>query len=232
MKRTVLAALPVLALAALSVGCATQRVSLAEGPREYVAFDYDAILKRWTRSGSLVALAEIDDLLTVSSTYESWDFRWAYTVRFADDHRLTIDQRRAMLEVELGKARVEHEFYVALYGPNRRFSDISKKRSAWVVRLVDDLGTETEPLEIKAIRNPGPLEQTYFPYTTVWRQAFRVRFPKQRADGTPSVSARAKWFGLRFAGPQGHQELVWALEPTTDAALAVSDPPEPDHAAR
>lgn len=224
MQRSIAPVLAGLALGLAVCGCATQKVSLGEGPREYVAFDYEAILKRWTRSGSLVALAELDDLLTVSSTYQSWDFRWAYTVRFADDHRLTIDQRRAMLEDQLGKARAEHEFYIALYGPNRRWSDISKKQTAWVVRLVDDQGSETEPLEIKSIRNPGPLERTYFPYTSVWRQAFRVRFPRQKADGSPAISTKAKWFGLRFAGPQGHQELVWELEDGAQSA-ALQVPP-------
>jgi hypothetical protein len=44
-------------------------------------------------------------VLTVTATYESWDFRWAYTVRYAEDYRLTIDQRHALLERSLAETR-------------------------------------------------------------------------------------------------------------------------------
>ena len=90
-----LASLACVALGSLGLsGCAAQTVNLGEGPREYVATDYPEVLKRWTRSGSLVAIAQLDDLLSVSATYESWDFRWAYVVRYAQDYRLTVEQRR------------------------------------------------------------------------------------------------------------------------------------------
>ncbi|HEU4534932.1 MAG TPA: hypothetical protein VFS00_12470 [Polyangiaceae bacterium] len=193
-------------------GCGgAKQVSLAEGPRQYVPFDYDQVLKRWTRTESLVALSELDDLLTVTSTFESWDFRWAYVVRYAADYRLTIDQRKRLLESTLSDARAKHQFYIALYGPNRRWNDISRKNSAWIVRLIDDKGNETAPEEIVAIAKPGAIERTYFPYTTIFRQAFRIRFPVLLADGRRTVASDAHWFGLRFAGAQGNQDLVWQL---------------------
>ena len=40
-------------------------------------------------------------MLTVTATFESWDFRWAYVVRYAQDYRLTVEQRRALLETTL-----------------------------------------------------------------------------------------------------------------------------------
>jgi hypothetical protein len=75
--------------------------------------------------------------------------------------------------------------------------------------LVDDLGNETAPEEIVLIRKPGALERTYFPYTSPWRQAFQIRFPTATTGGRPTISANARWFGLRFAGSQGSQELRW-----------------------
>lgn len=200
--------------AALLVGCVQpKRVSLGEGPREYVPYDYDQILQRWTRTGSVVALAEFDDLLTVTATFESWDFRWAYTVRYAEDYRLTVDQRQTLLDESLRQARDEHRFYIALYGPNRRWNDLSRKESAWVIRLIDDKGNETPARLVKAVQRPGALERTYFPYTNVWRQVFRVVFPTHREDGAPTIAHDARWFGLRFAGAQGHSDLVWELNP-------------------
>jgi hypothetical protein len=196
-----------------SVGCAEPKVSLTAGPREYVGSDYGQVLKRWTRSESLIAVSELDDLLTVTATYESWDFRWAYVVRYAQDYRLTVDQRRLLLEKTLAETRESHRFYIALYGTNRRWTDLTKPTSSWIVRLIDDRGDETAPTQIELIAKPGPLERTYFPYTTPWRQVFRIQFPVAAADGRPTIAADAKWFGLRFAGAQGNRELRWELEP-------------------
>jgi hypothetical protein len=214
------------AAAALLVACTTPRVSLSEGPREYVPFDYEQILKRWTRTDSLVALAELDDLLTVTATFESWDFRWAYVVRYAEDYRLTVEQRRVLLENTLTDTRVNHQFYIALYGPNRRWNDLSRKNSAWVVRLIDDKGNETAPENIASIVKPGAIERTYFPYTSVWRQAFRIKFPVRHADGKPTIAPDARWFGLRFAGAQGHQDILWELDEKEARAVASGAPVE------
>ena len=193
-------------------GCATQFVSLAEGPREYVATDYETILRKWTRTGDLFAVSELESYLTATATFESWDFRWAYVVRYVQDYRLTIEQRKKLLERTLEETRDHHQFFVALYGPNRRYNDLTRSDSAWIVRLIDDTGNETAPAEIIAITKPNALERTYFPYNTPYRQAFRIRFPHAKASGLPTISPDATWVGLRFAGAQGNNELVWTLK--------------------
>src|SRR5215472_14080783 len=202
-----------LALALLTVcACAEQKVSLVKGPREYVPSDYTQVLKRWTRNESLIVLSELADALNVTATYESWDFRWAYVIKYAADYRLTIDQRRDLLEHTLRETQDDHEFYVALYGPNWRWTDLSRPTSAWIVRLIDDQGNETAPAKIEAIVKPGPLEERYFPYTNVWRRAFRIRFPRFTGDGRPTIANTARWFGLRFAGADGNGELRWKVD--------------------
>jgi hypothetical protein len=159
----------------------------------------------------LIAISELDDLLTVTATFESYDFRWAYVVRYAQDYRLTVDQRARLLDSALAETRTTHQFYVALYGSNTRWTELSRPTTAWIVRLIDDLGTETAPEEIVSIRKPGPIERTYYPYTSVWRQAFRLRFPVT-VGGRPTISPQARWVGIRFAGAQGNQELHWDLD--------------------
>jgi len=201
----------VLAGSAVLAGCSTPSVALNEGPREYVASDYETVLKTWTRSEQLITVNAMDNVLTVTATYESWDFRWAYTVRYAEDYRLTIDQRHALLERSLAETRDAHEFYVALYAEKHKWNDLTANEPAWIVRLIDDEGTETAPSEIQTIKKPGAIELTYFPYTTPWRSAFRITFPKVRSDGSPTISPAARWFGLRFAGAQGNQQLVWEI---------------------
>ncbi|MBK9262062.1 MAG: hypothetical protein IPM54_19940 [Polyangiaceae bacterium] len=199
-------------LLAAGSGCATQTVSLAEGPREYVATDYETVLRKWTRTGDLFAVSELESYLTVTATFESWDFRWAYVVRYVQDYRLTIEQRKKLLERTLDETRDHHQFFVALYGGERRYNDLTRPDSAWIVRLIDDTGNETAPEEIVSITKPNAVERTYFPYNTVYRQAFRIRFPHKKASGTPTISPQATWVGLRFAGAQGNSELVWALK--------------------
>ncbi|HSU40756.1 MAG TPA: hypothetical protein VLJ38_14350 [Polyangiaceae bacterium] len=202
----------VLSLALAAAGCAQQPVRLTEGPREYVSSDYDGVLRLWTRSAQLTTLDALDNVLTVTATYESWDFRWAYTVRYAEDYRLTVDQRHALLERSLADTHEKHEFYVALQAEKYKWNDLNAEQPAWIVRLIDDTGTETAPVEIQTIRRPGAIELTYFPYTSPWRSAFRISFPRVRADGRPTIPGAAHWFGLRFAGPQGNQEIVWMVD--------------------
>lgn len=210
-------------------GCSTTTVSLHEGPREYVATDYESVLRKWTRTEHLIALSELENFLTATATFESWDFRWAYVVRYVQDYRLTIDQRKKLLEKTLEETRQRHQFFVAIHGGERRFVDLTKPEAAWIVRLIDDTGNETAPEEIQAIRKPNALERTYFPYNTVYRMAFRIRFPRFTADGRPTISTRAKWFGLRFAGAQGNTQLVWELEPpdADDAPGSAPSSPAP-----
>jgi hypothetical protein len=194
----------------LFAACGASQVSLAEGPREYLPTDYEHVLARWTRTEQLVALSELNDLLTVTATFESWDFRWAYVVRYAQDYRLSVEQRRVLLDTTLAETRAHHEFFVALYGGNRRWSDLAAPNSAWIVRLIDDKGNEVAPEEIVAIPKPGPIERTYFPYASVWRQVFRIKFPASTPSG-PTIGKDASVVGLRFAGAQGSEELYWQL---------------------
>ena len=193
-----------------TAACSAPQVSLAEEPREYVATDYEVVLARWTRTEHLVALSELDDLLTVTATFESWDFRWAYAVRYAQDYRLSVEQRRVLLGATLNETRAHHQFFVALYGNNRRWSDLTQPTSAWIVRLIDDRGNETAPEEIVSIPRPGPIERTYFPYASVWRRVFRIKFPASTANG-PTIARDARRVGLQFAGAQGSEQLHWEL---------------------
>ncbi len=212
------------ALLGLAAGCATPRVTLNEGAREYVATDYPSVLKSWTRSKQFTSVNVMDNVLSVSATYESWDFRWAYVVRYAEDYRLTIDQRHSLLERSLAETHDGHQFYVALYAQRHKWNDLTAAEPAWIVRLVDDEGTETAPADIQVIKKPGAIELTYFPYTTPWRSAFRVTFPRVRADGTSTISPAARWFALRFAGAQGYEELIWELDNKRAARLAPGSP--------
>jgi hypothetical protein len=211
--------LAVVAAALFCVGCAAEPVKLAEGPREYVATDYDNVLKRWTREESLILYTELERALTVTATFESWDFRWAYVIRYAQDYRLTIPQRQRLLSERLNESRKHHQFFVALYGSQMKFNDLTKPNSTWIVRLIDATGNETAPAQIQAIKKSSVVERRYFPYNSVWRKAFRIRFPAV-SGGKETVAPDAEWVGLRFAGPYGNIDLIWEM------GDAIADPPQ------
>ena len=196
----------------LATACADPKVSLSNGAREYTDDDYAQVLDRWTRSKTLIAVSELDTPLSATATFESWDFRWAYGVKYAADYRLTTEQRRVLLEKTLAETHDSHRFYVALYGSKVRWTALGKPETAWVMRLIDEAGNETAPLSIEEIRKPSPVEIRYFPFTTVWRSVFRVHFPTTTPEGRPTIAVHARWVGLRFAGPEGNTELRWDFE--------------------
>ncbi len=203
-------AFSLLLVVSLTGACASPPVTMAEGPREYVATDYDDVLKRWTREESLILYTELERALTVTATFESWDFRWAYVIRYAQDYRLTIPQRQRLLSERLNESRKHHQFFIALYGAKQKFNDLEKADSAWIVRLIDATGNETAPSQIERIRKPSILQRRYFPYNSIWRKAFRIRFPAS-SGGRPTISGQAEWIGLRFAGAWGNTDLIWEL---------------------
>jgi len=209
------------------LACSEPKVSLGKGAREYTDSDYPQVLERWTRTKSLIAISELDNLLTVTATFESWDFRWAYVVKYSNDYRLTVEQRRALLERTLAETQDSHRFYVALYGTKVRWADLTKPQTSWVVRLIDDEGNETAPTAIELISRPGPLEIRYFPYSTVWRHVFRIKFPTTAPDGRSTIAVNARWFGLRFAGAEGNEELKWEIgeEPAPKRTASSSSSP-------
>jgi hypothetical protein len=217
-------------LALSAAACSPTTVSMREGPREYVATDYEDVLDRWTRTEDLITLSELDNLLQTTATFESWDFRWAYVVRYVEDYRLTIDQRKKLLEKTLDETKTGHHFFVAITGGERRFNDLTKADSAWIVRLIDSTGNETAPEEIVLIKRPNAIEKTYYPYISVFHLVFRIRFPNVGPDGRPAVSPNAEWVGLRFAGAQGNSEMKWVLDrdlPTAPAPAPGPREPKP-----
>lgn len=63
------------------------------------------------------------------------------------------------------------------------------------------------------VKRPTAIERTYYPYNTIFRQTFRIRFPTERKDGRgPTISPSAKWVALRFSGAKGSTDLVWDLD--------------------
>jgi hypothetical protein len=185
-------------------------VSLAEAPHDFRAQDYEPILEKWTRQKRLNSIEQMDNVLTVAATYESSEFRQAYTARYARDYLLDPGQERQMLEESLDSSKKYHEFFVALFAQRPSMGDLDEPDPLWVVRLVDSEGHQISPWQIEPDRKPNAMERTYFPYVSPYRKVFRIIFERESPEG-PTVSPDADWFGLRFSGARGETTLRWVL---------------------
>ncbi len=193
--------------------CGEPLLSLKPGVRAFTPEDYEAVYEKWTRSDDAFAFGQMRTVLHVTATFQSWEFRWAYVVRYARDMHIEPELRENLLRASLADAREHHRFFVTLAGERFEESDLTGEQPAWRVLLVDEDGRVTEPTHVERIRKPGPAERAYYPSVTPFRQAFRLAFPVRRDDGTPTIAPDARRVVLRFTGPLGRVDLVWRLRP-------------------
>lgn len=213
------AAIAAVALLALA-GCGARRLPMRPTARSYTPDDYSQLYGDWTRSSDEFAFDRLQDILHVTATFESWEFRWAYVVRYAADYSLATDDRTRILRSTLADAQERHRFFVTMVGNRYRESDLTDAGSAWRVLLVDSDGRQTRPVEVTRLRRPGAAERVYFPSVTAQRHTFRIAFPTQHEDGTPVIAHDAPEIVLRFTGAEGTVDLRWELDPN-----APSSPP-------
>jgi hypothetical protein len=208
--RLVLPALTLLLLAVAS--CGPGNVPIRESTRAFTASDYGGIYDRWTRSADDFDFGHLGEILHVTATFESWEFRWAYVVRYAADHSLTTDERTRTLEQSLADARDRHRFLVTVGVPIFREGDLTGQYSDVRVILVDPSGRQTTPSEILRIGRPSTDQRIYFPSINRQRHTFRIAFPTIGEDGAPTIPDDAQEITLRFAGALGIVDLHWNLD--------------------
>jgi hypothetical protein len=197
------------------VGCDAPRVSMVEAPREFTEGDYGGIYGRWTRAADDFDFGHLGEVLHVTATFESWEFRWAYVVRYAHDHSFTTEERTHLLEESLADARNRHRFFVTLGTPIYRESDLTGPLSDIRVLLVEPSGRQVEPVELLRVNRGAADTRRYFPSIHRQRHIFRIAFPVVGSDGVPTIPAEADHVILRFASAAGTVNLRWDLEPTS-----------------
>lgn len=204
----------VLAAAALTCsGCKPQKITLEPGPRTFTPESYPRVWDAWTREEESFAWKELAHEIFVSATFESWEFRWAYVVRYAYDYSLSPEARDEMLDASLTSSRQEHRFFVTLSGLDFRESNLAHRASAWRVLLVDPQGNQTSPFLMERVRRPTAVDRVYFPQVNSFRQTFRLTFPAVDADGRRTIPDGAEFVVLRFTGARGRADLRWKLRP-------------------
>ena len=201
----------VLLLGSLGGGCKGYPITLEPEPRAFTPDSYALVWDAWTRDEESFSWKELAHELHVTATFESWEFRWAYVVRYAHDYSLLPDARDEMLQASLAGSRQEHRFLVSLVGFDFRESNIAGKQSAWRVLLIDPEGNQAVPVLLERIRRPSAADRVYFPQVSPLRETFRVTFPAVDADGRQTIPDGAPFMLLRFTGARGRVDLRWDL---------------------
>jgi hypothetical protein len=197
---------------AAGAGCASSnlRVSLETPARPPPASEYVDELKKWTRSGHI--LADFDEALTVNGTFRSPEFRAAYAEKWIKTYFVGPDESARTRERLMSEGADTWEFHVESSAHRWEINDFSSKKSIWRLALVDDTGREVTAKDVLATTARRELEMEFYPYANIFSRGWTLRFPKTLADGTPLVRPDTKSVTLRFAGPMGVIDLVWLLK--------------------
>lgn len=166
--------------------------------------DYEDVTEKWTRARSL--RASYQEVLELSATLKSPEWRAAFAVRDANHRGLTGEARRQRMAQ--AQAEMEGPWEVALNVTtwDRRENDLDRgKRSVWRVVLIDDAGNEIEPIEIIKDRRPVFTLRADYPTFGDFATAYIARFPRTAAVLGPGV----KQLRLRLSGSRGSVELAW-----------------------
>jgi len=212
-------ALMCLLLAVAACGGAAP-LSMRTQPRAFTPEDYEHVYGSWTRKYEGFDWSHLENTIAATATFESWEFRWAYVVRYAADHSLTTDERTRTLEQSLADSRDRHRFLVTVGVPIFREGDLTSTYSDVRVILVDPGGRQTAPTEISRIGRPSTDQRIYFPSITRQRHTFRIAFPTIGEDGAPTIPDDAHEVTLRFAGALGIVDLRWNLDQSAAVSTA------------
>lgn len=175
-----------LAIALLLAGCVGQS-------------SYQRTTNQWTRTSELQA--QYQQIIKVSATYKSLEWRLAHAEKEADARGLSGPAREQVLAQARADAAGPVEFELIVTTWDRRENDLDRKtKSSWRVRLLDASGKEIEPLEVLKDKRPYLVIRSEFPAMADFATAYIVRFP----PGTNASDLR-----LRVSSVRGGVEVAW-----------------------
>jgi hypothetical protein len=180
---------------------------------EYTSPDYRAILDKWTRKGSIHKGLATE--LLVTATYQSEEFRRAFTKEYGRLYMQTPEENQKMLDDQMRAASDYDGFLVAIYTPEKEWDDFAEKGSLWRVYLIKDGRFRLEPLEIRKVKKQRTssrgigryraMSESFLPYVNSWTTLYVFRFRKK---GLPEASHSLE---LILASPFGSVSLKWDL---------------------
>ncbi|MFW5731068.1 MAG: hypothetical protein ACOCPN_01550 [Desulfonatronovibrionaceae bacterium] len=157
---------------------------------------YLRITRKWSASRNIYS--GLETRLIAHVTYKSPDWTRAYARKKARVYGLDPEETQESLQIFSRHLEEETEFFVSLYSPQPKATELGFKDSAWKVYLQTAQGRR-EPLEIREVHQSLVTLQPFFPYVEKWHQNYVLRFP----GSSPESAA------LVLTGPQGRAEFIW-----------------------
>jgi hypothetical protein len=198
-----------LALALLALaGCA--RVPPTVGDPAPTLRDVDAeraytqTLERYSDRGEIYAI--FDTRLFAGATLQTLAFREARVRRQAAFEVLPPAKVEALLADERAQAAEFHEFFLGVHTNEPRHNDFDQRQSIWRLVLVTP-GGEVTPTLVQRIGRADLPMRAYYPYVGSFWVGYRVRFPRQFADGSSVIAEGVEKVTLRVASTLGQVEL-------------------------
>ncbi len=192
-------------LMATCAACAIPRTIRYAVPRQTPpASDFAAIRRAWTRDASVVPVSGFENVLTLTATCLSPEFRAAYAARYGRDYQLGPRERADLLRAQqFVAAPALPFFFTAIPALDFHDADLSDPDRGWRVLLVTPQGRWAHT-SLEKIARPTAVQRAYFPHAHRQRIAFLVGFP-------PVVGPQDRWLRLHVISARGQAELEWRL---------------------
>ncbi len=191
------------------VSGSSTRVSLAQVDKSPPASAYVDQIKKWTRHGHV--FSDFDETLAVDATLHSPEFRAAYIERWISVYKVGAEEAARLRSEWMTEIAPLWEVHLESATHDFNVNNFSTGRTPWRVVLVDDQNREVSPAEVQSSKMRREVEVDMYPYATLFTRGWRLRFPRNRPDGTPLVGPDTKFLALRIAGPAGSTDLIWTL---------------------
>lgn len=172
--------------------------------------EYLQALKEWTREGRIYD--GLDVKLIASSTFKSSQFRRAFATEYARLYHLDDSEKNDRLRDQRKAAEAYHDFMFAVYLPQKDWDDFSKKKSMWKIYLTLNGVEQIKPLEIRKIKKKDGVLAYFYPYITVWKSLYRIRFPVSTPETDERIiTPNTDSITLVVTSVLGSVEMKWRL---------------------
>jgi len=182
-----------------------------DSTNRYHTENYQEICDKWTREARVHRGLEVD--LIVSATFKSKEFRAAYAREYAAAYQLTSDDAKRLFEDQHQGVPEGHEFFVAIFVPEKKWDEFDKKDSIWKIYFFNDKNDRAVPMEVRRLRGKDAVASHFFPYVTPWKSLYAVRFPHHLPEtDLPVIDDDTKTVRLVITGVLGTAEMTWNLQ--------------------
>ncbi|MBU1240769.1 hypothetical protein KJ865_13735, partial [Myxococcota bacterium] len=99
-------------------------VNISHAPVSIVPEDYSKLRKRWTRKEKIIY--KFDTTLDVHATLLSWEFRWAYVIKYGQLFKLDSSERKNLWAREEEELKETVQFVVGVACTDNTWNDLDK----------------------------------------------------------------------------------------------------------